>query len=717
MAFACACTQPNVDALTVTPTSQATAPSSEPVADELRAQYFRREHHDCRDLGRQAVTEHPDDARLHGWWLLCRSWIDRPADLAIEVDRFAAAHADDPWIDFTVAAGIVRGAVRPQEALERSARFLDASDDHPDAVWLRAMALSKAGRDSDAIAFLDRREQRGELAPSLLVLRAASTQWDPHAKSLPAQRRAKALADLANARRIDPDHAEACFMAAQIMDRRSDASEALSLLEQALRLAPSSGAIRGAYWSRYYEHGDKTLDERVQLVAADIEKTLAEYPDRLDLRYRARAAYGEIGLTEQKHRLGTEILDRYPNSTQAEHVQSERIVAQNRRSYRESPENKRNPEALSVYRRMAWEFLERPRHKVDNLLGDHYLLLFFSYEPGDPIDPALLLQLARGAAEHNKLNPQHTRARFPIAIVDRTPYAAEAEQLAQAGFAELDRYFESQRPYLEREGEYAQARASMEAQIHDAVGWAQWKGGKRTVGEASLRRALELSPGYPSALIHLAHVAIDANDLDEAERLLVLARQRSRTAEPTKLLEQVYVARHGHRRNIERYLGQIEQRDRERRRRAALESLVRNDNPLPEFSLSNLDGELVRSTELNGRVTVVHFWGVWCGWCVTELPEFQTLADKYAAADDVQILSIDVDDVPEQTRQWMAKRGYSFETLTDDGYAEQVGITAYPTTWFVDPDGKIRFEIPGANAHLLEEYEWRIDALRRRPTR
>lgn len=47
-----------------------------------------------------------------------------------------------------------------------------------------------------------------------------------------------------------------------------------------------------------------------------------------------------------------------------------------------------------------------------------------------------------------------------------------------------------------------------------------------------------------------------------------------------------------------------------------------------------------------------------------------------------------------------------------EGYAQQAGISVWPTTLFVDADGQVRFEHQGATRALIEEFSWRIDALR-----
>ena len=52
--------------------------------------------------------------------------------------------------------------------------------------------------------------------------------------------------------------------------------------------------------------------------------------------------------------------------------------------------------------------------------------------------------------------------------------------------------------------------------------------------------------------------------------------------------------------------------------------------------------------------------------------------------------------------------------LLDDGYVTaHADVRAFPTTWFLDRQGLIAFEKVGWSQELVEEFSWRIEALRR----
>src|SRR5687767_1781252 len=52
-------------------------------------------------------------------------------------------------------------------------------------------------------------------------------------------------------------------------------------------------------------------------------------------------------------------------------------------------------------------------------------------------------------------------------------------------------------------------------------------------------------------------------------------------------------------------------------------------DPLPEFSLRSLKGQTVTSQELKESIVVLDFWATWCEGCITEIPAFNRLEQKY----------------------------------------------------------------------------------------
>ena len=51
--------------------------------------------------------------------------------------------------------------------------------------------------------------------------------------------------------------------------------------------------------------------------------------------------------------------------------------------------------------------------------------------------------------------------------------------------------------------------------------------------------------------------------------------------------------------------------------------------PAPDFTLTTLDGQDVRLSDLRGQVVVINFWASWCVPCRDEAPALQAVWERY----------------------------------------------------------------------------------------
>jgi thiol-disulfide isomerase/thioredoxin len=127
----------------------------------------------------------------------------------------------------------------------------------------------------------------------------------------------------------------------------------------------------------------------------------------------------------------------------------------------------------------------------------------------------------------------------------------------------------------------------------------------------------------------------------------------------------------------------------------------------PQFSLAKLGTEdTVASDDLLGTPTVLSFWTTWCPYCLRQTPIMVAAAARYAAA-DVQFVGIDVGEKPDVVVPYVAEHAISYPILLDaaSDAAATFGISGYPTTYFLDADGRIVAHHIGAmTEQQLTEY-------------
>ncbi|HEX5579475.1 MAG TPA: TlpA disulfide reductase family protein [Candidatus Limnocylindria bacterium] len=113
--------------------------------------------------------------------------------------------------------------------------------------------------------------------------------------------------------------------------------------------------------------------------------------------------------------------------------------------------------------------------------------------------------------------------------------------------------------------------------------------------------------------------------------------------------------------------------------------------PAPEFALTDLDGNTVKLSDLQGRPVIVNFWASWCGPCVEEFPILRRALALHQA-DDLVVLGIVFRDNSEAARDFMARMGADWTAAMDPGgmTARSFGIIAPPESFFIDRDGVVR---------------------------
>jgi thiol-disulfide isomerase/thioredoxin len=114
---------------------------------------------------------------------------------------------------------------------------------------------------------------------------------------------------------------------------------------------------------------------------------------------------------------------------------------------------------------------------------------------------------------------------------------------------------------------------------------------------------------------------------------------------------------------------------------------------LPE--LVDLQGQRWTAERLKGRAVVLNFWATWCPPCKEELPSLQTLHEL--GGGDPLVLGINVRETATSVRRYLAATGVGFPVVLDPQgeLSKRFGVTAYPTTLLIAPDGHIRWRVVG----------------------
>lgn len=119
------------------------------------------------------------------------------------------------------------------------------------------------------------------------------------------------------------------------------------------------------------------------------------------------------------------------------------------------------------------------------------------------------------------------------------------------------------------------------------------------------------------------------------------------------------------------------------------------DQPQPVLDLVDLQGQRWRSEPLLGRTMVLNFWATWCPPCKEEMPSLQTLHE--IGGGDPLVIGVNVRETASRVRRYLASTGIDFPVVLDPqaDLARRLGVSVFPTTLLIGPDGRVRWRVLG----------------------
>ena len=137
---------------------------------------------------------------------------------------------------------------------------------------------------------------------------------------------------------------------------------------------------------------------------------------------------------------------------------------------------------------------------------------------------------------------------------------------------------------------------------------------------------------------------------------------------------------------------------------------------LPTFKLSLVNGTVVNSKDLRGKIVVIDFWGTWCKPCLAEIPDYNEFYRDYKAK-GVLFLALAADSgTPAEIRE-AARRlkiEYPVGSPTWDELDLFGSIEAFPTTVIFDGSGKLVKDFvgttPGKHATIRQAVDRLLSA-------
>ncbi len=127
---------------------------------------------------------------------------------------------------------------------------------------------------------------------------------------------------------------------------------------------------------------------------------------------------------------------------------------------------------------------------------------------------------------------------------------------------------------------------------------------------------------------------------------------------------------------------------------------------VPDCALASMgDAQSYGLKQFRGKVLYVDFWSSWCGPCAQS---FAFLNDLHRDLKDrgLQIIAVNLDEVPEDAKAFLAKHPANFTVAADANQqcAKDFAVKAMPSSYLVDRNGVIRHVHLGFRPEEAKEF-------------
>ena len=119
---------------------------------------------------------------------------------------------------------------------------------------------------------------------------------------------------------------------------------------------------------------------------------------------------------------------------------------------------------------------------------------------------------------------------------------------------------------------------------------------------------------------------------------------------------------------------------------------------MPQFTVTTMDGKVMSSDQLKGKIVLINFFATWCGPCRTELPFVQSdIYDRYKDRKDFVLMVISREEKPEKVIPFVEEKQFpmTFYSDVDRSCYSQFAHQFIPRNYLFDHTGKLVYKSKG----------------------
>lgn len=459
----------------------------------------------------------------------------------------------------------------------------------------------------------------------------------------------------------------------------SDPEKALKLFQEELTIHPSvKKEIFLTYYNAYKKVNKEEASEFLKTETENFENTLTQSEEDLDLLMQL---YTELNAEDKMEKTKALILEKYPTGESTEMIK-----------FREAYRTKDAAKKTELAGKFKTQF---PRS------------IYIPYLFPDPIQILINNEKYEEAFETIKKDEKSTSNKYnnlAWTMYEKDANLKLAKEIAAQGVELIGKEVQSsetKKPPYYSDREFKKIMSASSYAMLDTYGAILLKLGENAEALKYMKQAYNLDGGKNPEVNERYSQALVANGkfaeaIVELENFILGGES---TSAMKNLLKQAYSQTKGSDAGFDEYLSGLELKANETAINEIKKMMI--NEPAPQFSLVDLNGESVSLADLKGKVVVLDFWATWCGPCKVSFPMMQKAVNKYKDNHNVVFLFINTwqkeKDKKKIVEDFIKETEYTFHILldTEDKVVNDYKVIGIPSKFVIDKSGNIRFNVSG----------------------
>ena len=130
---------------------------------------------------------------------------------------------------------------------------------------------------------------------------------------------------------------------------------------------------------------------------------------------------------------------------------------------------------------------------------------------------------------------------------------------------------------------------------------------------------------------------------------------------------------------------------------------------VPDFKITDAKGNTITSENTKGKIVVLNFWFTTCKPCIMEIPELNTVYEKYKNNKDVVFASVTFN-TQEEVDTFLIKYPLKYPVFSNsETVISNFKVNSYPTNIIIDKQGQYSDVINGGFPEIGNHIEQAIE--------